>query len=130
MTVRPSANSPLTASRCGRTKSRSALHAGRRKSARRRRGRTGDIMAGFRVEGISRPRRNRRFVPPWGRFRPVTCLTLHYHELALKGANRPRFVRALVVNARRALGELGPCRVAAAGGRVLVETDADPAAAL
>ncbi len=60
----------------------------------------------------------------------MTCLTLHYHELALKGANRPRFVRALVVNARRALGELGPCRVGARGGRVVVETEADPAAAL
>ncbi len=60
----------------------------------------------------------------------MACLTLHYHELALKGANRPRFVRALVVNARRAIGELGPCRVVSAGGRVLVETEADPAAAL
>jgi len=60
----------------------------------------------------------------------VACLTLHYHELALKGANRPRFVRTLVRNARRAIGELGPCRVEAAGGRVVVETQADAAAAL
>jgi thiamine biosynthesis protein ThiI len=60
----------------------------------------------------------------------VAFLTLHYHELALKGANRPRFVRALVQNARRALGRLGPCRAEATGGRVLVETGADPAAAL
>jgi thiamine biosynthesis protein ThiI len=60
----------------------------------------------------------------------VNCLTLHYHELALKGANRPRFVRALVRNARRALSELGPCRVVSTGGRVLVETEADAAAAL
>jgi thiamine biosynthesis protein ThiI len=60
----------------------------------------------------------------------VACLTLHYHELALKGGNRPRFVRALVRNAKRAIGELGPCRVASTGGRVLVETEADPRAAL
>lgn len=60
----------------------------------------------------------------------ATCLTLHYHELALKGANRPRFVRALVHNARRALGELGPCRVESTGGRILVETGADMAAAV
>jgi thiamine biosynthesis protein ThiI len=60
----------------------------------------------------------------------VTCLTLHYHELALKGGNRPRFVRALVRNARRALAQVGPCRVTATGGRILVETEADPAAAL
>ncbi|HEX5136627.1 MAG TPA: tRNA uracil 4-sulfurtransferase ThiI [Planctomycetota bacterium] len=60
----------------------------------------------------------------------MACLTLHYHELALKGANRPRFVRALVQNARRALGELGPCRVESTGGRILVETGAEMAAAV
>jgi len=61
---------------------------------------------------------------------PRVLLTLHYHELALKGANRPRFVRALVRNARRALGELGPCRVESRGGRVVVETEAEASAAL
>ncbi|MCK6461693.1 MAG: THUMP domain-containing protein [Planctomycetes bacterium] len=60
----------------------------------------------------------------------MACLTLHYHELALKGANRPRFVRALVQNARRALGELGPCRAESTGGRILVETGAEMAAAV
>jgi len=60
----------------------------------------------------------------------VNCLTLHYHELALKGANRPRFVRALVRNARRALEELGRCRVESTGGRILVETEAEIGAAV
>ncbi|MBI3621865.1 MAG: tRNA 4-thiouridine(8) synthase ThiI, partial [Nitrospirae bacterium] len=35
------------------------------------------------------------------------CIVVHYHELALKGRNRPRFVARLVANLRRVTKGLG-----------------------
>jgi len=60
----------------------------------------------------------------------VTVLAVHFHELALKGGNRPRFQRALCRNLKEALAGLGPCRVDAASGRILVETPAPAEEAL
>jgi thiamine biosynthesis protein ThiI len=57
-------------------------------------------------------------------------LTVHFHELALKGGNRPRFERALRDNVRTALKELGPCKVRSHASRILVETEVDLDAAL
>ena len=57
-------------------------------------------------------------------------LTVHFHELALKGGNRPRFERALRDNVRTSLRELGECTVRSLGGRILVRTEVEPAAAL
>lgn len=53
-------------------------------------------------------------------------LTVHFHELALKGANRGRFERILCENVERALGEAQATRLA---GRILVRTPLDGAAA-
>jgi thiamine biosynthesis protein ThiI len=50
-------------------------------------------------------------------------LTVHYHELSLKRGNRKRFERVLRRNIRRALHDLGPCRIEPAAGRLLVETE-------
>ncbi|UCE87746.1 MAG: tRNA 4-thiouridine(8) synthase ThiI, partial [Deltaproteobacteria bacterium] len=52
-------------------------------------------------------------------------LTVHYHELSLKRGNRKRFENVLRRNIRRALHDLGPCRIAPAAGRLLVETEGD-----
>ena len=57
-------------------------------------------------------------------------LTVHFHELALKGGNRPRFERALRDNLRTALKELAPCKVTSIGGRILVRHEMDPDLAL
>jgi len=57
-------------------------------------------------------------------------LTVHFHELALKGGNRPRFERALRDNLRTALKELAPCKVTSMGGRILVRHEMDPDLAL
>lgn len=56
--------------------------------------------------------------------------TVHYHELALKGGNRGNFERTLRDNVRTALKPLGACKVRSLAGRILVETDADPDAAV
>ncbi len=53
-------------------------------------------------------------------------LTVHYHELALKGGNRGRFERMLRDNVRTAIKPHGECKVRSIGGRLLVETEADP----
>jgi thiamine biosynthesis protein ThiI len=53
-------------------------------------------------------------------------LTVHYHELALKGGNRGHFERTLRDNVRTAVKTLGPCSVRSLAGRILVETEADP----
>jgi len=49
-----------------------------------------------------------------------THIVLHYHEIALKGRNRPRFVSALVENVREATRGLGVADVRALPGRLLV----------
>ncbi len=55
---------------------------------------------------------------------------IHYHEVALKGRNRPWFEKRLVRNLKRALAPLAPVRVRRLYGRILVDgLDAiDPAA--
>ncbi len=58
-------------------------------------------------------------------------LVVRYHEIALKGRNRPFFVEKLVGNLRRATADLGPVQVAQAGGRVTLHApDGCDAAAL
>ena len=52
-------------------------------------------------------------------------VTAHYHELALKGGNRPRFERTLVRNLARTLSDLPGTKVRPLHGRVLIETEAD-----
>ncbi|MEE8104768.1 MAG: tRNA uracil 4-sulfurtransferase ThiI [Planctomycetota bacterium] len=52
-------------------------------------------------------------------------ITAHYHELALKGGNRPRFERTLVRNLARTLSDLPGTKVRPLHGRVLIETEAD-----
>ncbi|MHC4549845.1 MAG: tRNA uracil 4-sulfurtransferase ThiI [Planctomycetota bacterium] len=54
----------------------------------------------------------------------MALLSVHFHELALKGGNRPRFQRALRENLQRSLAPLGRCSVRSLGGRLLVESDA------
>lgn len=56
----------------------------------------------------------------------METLTIHYHELALKGRNRHRFELVLRGNLRRALEGLGPCRIRPSASRILVETEEDP----
>jgi thiamine biosynthesis protein ThiI len=48
---------------------------------------------------------------------------VHYHEIALKGKNRPFFVRRLVENLRLALGDQPGSRVDVLHGRLLVSAD-------
>jgi thiamine biosynthesis protein ThiI len=49
------------------------------------------------------------------------CFVVHYHEIALKGGNRPIFEKSLVENIRRAVKGLGAEKVRRAYGRVVVE---------
>jgi thiamine biosynthesis protein ThiI len=51
---------------------------------------------------------------------------VHYSEVALKGKNRPEFVRALRRNIRRALLPASDVKVESKDGRLLVTTNADP----
>ncbi len=55
---------------------------------------------------------------------------VHYHEIALKGKNRPWFEKRLQENLRRSLETLGPARVRRLFGRIVIEglEAADPAA--
>jgi thiamine biosynthesis protein ThiI len=48
---------------------------------------------------------------------------VHYHEIALKGGNRPLFEKSLVENLRRGVKGLGAKRVRRAYGRVVVDLD-------
>jgi thiamine biosynthesis protein ThiI len=50
-----------------------------------------------------------------------TTIVVHYHEIALKGRNRPLFVARLVRNIERATGGLPVRSVRALPGRLLVE---------
>ncbi|MEA2360971.1 MAG: tRNA uracil 4-sulfurtransferase [Thermoleophilaceae bacterium] len=51
------------------------------------------------------------------------CVLLKFGELALKGRNRPRFVRALERNLRRATADLGPLEVRHRGGVFILSGD-------
>lgn len=52
---------------------------------------------------------------------------IRYGEIGLKGKNRPQFERLLMQNIRRALKRVGPARVERVYGRLVVESQADPA---
>lgn len=53
----------------------------------------------------------------------MMLITVRYHEIALKGGNRPRFVACLEANLRRAMGDLALRRVRHAAGRLLAELE-------
>jgi len=55
----------------------------------------------------------------------MTEVLARYHEIALKGGNRPFFVDKLVENVRRACSDLGAVRVRAVQGRLSVVLPAD-----
>jgi thiamine biosynthesis protein ThiI len=57
----------------------------------------------------------------------MTEVLARYHEIALKGGNRPFFVDKLVENVKRACSDLGPVRVRAIQGRLSVVVPADVA---
>ena len=48
-------------------------------------------------------------------------VVVHYHEIALKGRNRPFFLRKLADNLRRALADVEGVRVRALPGRLIVD---------
>jgi len=49
------------------------------------------------------------------------CAVVHYHEISLKGGNRPLFLRHLQHNILRATGDLGPVRVVQLPGRIMLD---------
>ncbi|HTN42263.1 MAG TPA: tRNA uracil 4-sulfurtransferase ThiI [Nitrospiria bacterium] len=51
------------------------------------------------------------------------CVVVHYHEIALKGGNRPMFVRRLAENLRKATHDLGGVRVLTPYGRILIQLE-------
>jgi thiamine biosynthesis protein ThiI len=51
----------------------------------------------------------------------ANCIVVHYHELALKGRNRPRFVACLVANLRRMTKGLGVANVRTLPGRLVID---------
>lgn len=55
---------------------------------------------------------------------------IRYGEIGLKGKNRPAFERRLMNNISRALHHVGSARVMRVYGRILVESDAQPARVL
>jgi tRNA uracil 4-sulfurtransferase len=54
---------------------------------------------------------------------PRRCVLLKFGELALKGRNRPRFVKALDRNLRRLTADLGPIEVRHRGGVFIASGD-------
>ncbi len=50
----------------------------------------------------------------------MACLVVRYHEIALKGGNRPRFVSRLVSNLRAATAGLGVSRAQSLPGRIVL----------
>src|SRR5437870_12460190 len=56
---------------------------------------------------------------------PLHYVIAHYHELALKGRNRPFLVDRLVRNLREALRGTSPCHVESLAGRIRIPLD-DP----
>ena len=59
--------------------------------------------------------------------RLTNLYAVHYSEIALKGRNRPEFVRVLRRNLKRATAALGGTRVESKEARILLETEGDPA---
>jgi thiamine biosynthesis protein ThiI len=59
----------------------------------------------------------------------MTSVVVHYQEIALKGKNRPWFLRRLVENLRRALADLGVRAVRPLMGRIEVVLGPDATAA-
>jgi tRNA uracil 4-sulfurtransferase len=55
----------------------------------------------------------------------MRCAIIHYHELALKGRNRPFFEQRLVRNLRLAVRDVGGKQVDALQGRIRVSLDPD-----
>jgi len=58
------------------------------------------------------------------RLRPA--LVVHYHEIGLKGHNRPLFLRQLARNVARAVRASGPAGVHLLSGRILVDLENHP----
>jgi len=54
------------------------------------------------------------------------CAIVHYHEISLKGGNRPLFLRYLQQNLLRATGDLGPVRVIQLPGRIMLDLPGHP----
>ncbi|MGG7380236.1 hypothetical protein ACQ7B2_16280, partial [Escherichia coli] len=52
-------------------------------------------------------------------------MLLKFGELALKGRNRPLFVKALERNLRRLTGDLGPLEIRHRGGVLIVKSTPD-----
>lgn len=50
----------------------------------------------------------------------MDAILIHYHEISLKGKNRPLFVERLVENLRSSLADLGVKKVIALSGRLLI----------
>jgi len=57
---------------------------------------------------------------------PSPCAIVHYHEISLKRGNRPLFLRQLQDNIRRAIGDLGPARLAQLPGRIMLDLTGHP----
>jgi thiamine biosynthesis protein ThiI len=55
------------------------------------------------------------------RLRP--CIVVHYHEISLKGGNRPLFLRHLARNLARATADLPPVRVVQRSGRIVLDLE-------
>jgi thiamine biosynthesis protein ThiI len=49
------------------------------------------------------------------------CVLVHYHEISLKGANRPLFLRHLARNLARATADLQPASVTQLPGRIVID---------
>jgi len=54
------------------------------------------------------------------------CAIVHYHEISLKGGNRPLFLRHLQQNLLRAIGDLGPVKVVQLPGRIMLDLAGHP----
>ena len=54
------------------------------------------------------------------------CAIVHYHEISLKGGNRPVFLRYLQQNLLRATSDLGPVRVIQLPGRIVLDLARHP----
>jgi thiamine biosynthesis protein ThiI len=54
----------------------------------------------------------------------MTSVVVHYKELALKGRNRPWFIKILVRNLRTALADLGVRSIRSVMGRIEIDLDA------
>ena len=58
--------------------------------------------------------------------RTQPCAIVHYHEISLKGGNRPVFLRYLQQNLLRATSDLGPVRVVQLPGRIMLDLACHP----